>query len=37
LGTAVRIVPGLKKGRIEVEYYGDEDLNRILDLMRKIQ
>jgi ParB family chromosome partitioning protein len=36
LGTAVRIVPGLKKGRIEVEYYGDEDLNRILDLMRKI-
>jgi ParB family chromosome partitioning protein len=36
LGTAVRIVPGLKKGRIEVEYYGDEDLNRLLDLMRKI-
>lgn len=36
LGTAVRIMPGLKKGRIEVEYYGDEDLNRILDLMRKI-
>jgi len=36
LGTAVRIVPGLKKGRIEVEYYGDEDLNRLLDLMRKV-
>jgi ParB family chromosome partitioning protein len=36
LGTAVKIVPGLKKGRIEVEYYGDEDLNRLLDLMRKI-
>lgn len=36
LGTAVRIIPGLKKGRIEVEYYGDEDLNRLLDLMRKI-
>jgi len=36
LGTAVRIVPGLKKGRIEVEYYGDEDLNRLLDLIRKI-
>lgn len=36
LGTAVRIIPGLKKSRIEVEYYGDEDLNRLLDLMRKI-
>jgi len=36
LGTAVRIIPGLKKGRVEIEYYGDEDLNRILDLMRKI-
>ncbi len=35
-GTAVRIIPGLKKGRIEVEYYGDEDLNRLLDLIRKI-
>ncbi len=36
LGTAVKIVPGLKKGRIEVEYYGDEDLNRLLDLMRRL-
>jgi ParB family chromosome partitioning protein len=36
LGTAVRIVPGLKKGRIEVEYYGNEDLNRLLDLIRKL-
>lgn len=36
LGTSVKIIPGLKKGRIEVEYYGNEDLNRILDLMRKI-
>jgi len=36
LGTAVRIFPGLKKGRIEVEYYGDEDLNRLLDLFRKL-
>lgn len=36
LGTAVRIIPGLKKGRIEVEYYGDEDLNRILDMIRSI-
>jgi ParB family chromosome partitioning protein len=36
LGTAVKIVPGLKKSRIEIEYYGNEDLNRILDLVRKI-
>ncbi len=37
LATAVKIVPGLKKGRIEIEYYGDEDLNRILDLFRKLK
>ncbi len=36
LGTAVKIVPGLKKGRIEIEYYGDEDLNRLLDLFGKV-
>lgn len=36
LGTSVKIVPGLKKGRIEIEYYGDEDLNRLLDLMRRL-
>ncbi len=36
LGTAVKIIPGLKKGKIEIEYYGDEDLERILELFRKI-
>ena len=36
LGTAVKIVPGLKKGRIEIEYYGNEDLNRLLDMFRKL-
>jgi len=36
LGTSVKIVPGLKRGRIEIEYYGDEDLGRLLDLFRKI-
>jgi len=36
LGTAVRIVPGLKKGVIQIEYYGNEDLSRLLDLFRKI-
>ena len=36
LGTAVKIKPGLRRGRIEIEYYGDEDLNRILELFKKI-
>jgi len=36
LGTAVKIMPGLKKGTIQIEYYGNEDLNRLLDLFRKI-
>jgi len=36
LGTAVKIVPGLKKGAIQIEYYGEEDLTRLLDLFRKL-
>lgn len=36
LGTAVKIIPGLKKGRIKIEYYGDEDLNRLLDMFKKL-
>ena len=36
LGTSVKIIPGLKRGRIEVEYYSDEDLGRLLELFRKI-
>ena len=35
-GTAVKITPGLKRGRIEVDYYGEEDLERLLELFRKI-
>lgn len=35
LGTAVRIHPGLKRGRIEIEYYGDDDLSRLFDLFRR--
>ena len=31
--THVMIHPGSKKGRIELEYYGDDDLQRILDLL----
>lgn len=36
LGTSVKITPGLKRGRIEIEYYGDDDLERLLELFRKI-
>lgn len=36
LGTAVKIIPGLKKGTIQIEYYGVDDLNRLLDLFRKM-
>jgi ParB family chromosome partitioning protein len=36
LGTSVKIVPGKKRGRIEIEFYGEEDLDRIWGLLRKI-
>jgi ParB family chromosome partitioning protein len=36
LGTSVKIVPGLKKGRIEIEYYGEDDLGRLWELFRRI-
>ncbi len=32
LGTKVKIQSGAKKGKIEIEYYGNEDLERILSL-----
>lgn len=35
LGTKVRIRPGRKGGRIEIEYYSNEDLGRILSYLRK--
>lgn len=37
LGTSVRINHGRKKGRIEIEYYGDDDLNRLLELFQKLR
>lgn len=37
LGTSVRIVPGLKKSRIEIDYFGDDDLDRLYDLFRRIE
>lgn len=33
LGTKVRIVRGQKAGKIEIEFYSDQDLTRILDLL----
>lgn len=35
LGTRVRIFHGKKRGRIQIEYYSTEDLNRLLDLLAK--
>jgi ParB family transcriptional regulator, chromosome partitioning protein len=34
LGTSVRIMKGEKKGKIEIEFYSDEDLDRILQLFQ---
>ncbi len=31
LGTKVQIRPGTKKGIIEIEYYSNEDLERIIN------
>jgi ParB family chromosome partitioning protein len=36
LKTSVRISTGLKRGKIEIEFYGDEDLERVLELFKKI-
>lgn len=34
LGTKVKISQGAKKGKIEIEYYGNDDLERLLDLLK---
>lgn len=33
LGTSVTIKPGKKKGKIEIDYFSDEDLERIVELL----
>ena len=33
LATHVAIQHGPKKGKIEIEYYGDDDLQRLLELI----
>ncbi len=37
LGTRVQIKAGPKKGIIEVEYFGDEDLERLLELFESLK
>ena len=37
LGRGCRIVTGRKKGRIELEYYGVEDLNQLLDALHALK
>ena len=34
LGTKVKISHGAKKGKIEIEYYGNTDLERLLSLFK---
>ena len=36
LGSKVAIIPGKKKSRIEIEYYGNEDLERLLEMFRRL-
>ena len=37
LGRGVKIVNGKKKGRFELEFYGQEDLQNLLDALMKLQ
>lgn len=37
LGRKVRIVRGRQKGRLELEYYGDDDLQRLYDALQTLK
>lgn len=37
LGRRVKIVNGRKKGRFEIEYYGNEDFERLLEALERIK
>ena len=37
LGRGVKIVNGKRKGRFELEFYGQEDLQNLLDLLMKLE
>ena len=36
LGRGVKIVHGKKKGRVELEYYGEDDLQQIYELLQRL-
>ena len=36
LGTKVKIIHGKKRGKIEIEYYSKEELDRLIDLMMSL-
>ena len=36
LGSKVKIVQGAKKSKIEIEYYSDDDLERLMSLFRRL-
>lgn len=36
LSRGVRIVPGKRKGRVELEYYGEDDLQRLYELLQSL-
>lgn len=35
LGTKVRIIRQIKRGKIEIEFYSDQDLERIINILKK--
>lgn len=36
-GTKVSILPRGKKGILQLEYYGEEELNRLIDMLKSIR
>ena len=37
LGRGVKIINGKRKGRFELEFYGSEDLQALLDALMKLE
>ncbi len=35
LGTSVKIEKGKRKGKIEIEFYNDDELNRLIDVLKR--
>ena len=36
IGRKVKIIDGKKKGRIEIEYYGNDDLNQLVEMLSSL-